>query len=1202
MQTGTGDGLPNVPSGTVTFLFTDIEGSTKLLEQLHDGYVKVLADQRDLLRAAFTHYYGHEIDTQGDAFFVAFPRALDALHCVIEAQQALARHAWPGGAQVRVRMGLHTGEPVVAGTGYVGMDVHRAARVAAAGHGGQVLLSQTTRDLIYQDLPPDVAVRALGEHTLKDIRTPQPLYQLDIAGLPTNFPPLKAMPASRASAVRPDQFATFGQLLSFLRQRAGLTQREWSIAVGYSDTHLSRMEQNQRVPDQATLSARFVPALQIEQEPEWATRLLELAALARQNADLPTQVIPAAETSLLDRIVGGQLVGRQGELAELRSLWARAQNGQAHLALISGEPGIGKTRLARELRAQAQLDGAVVLSGGCYEFEAVAPYLPFVEAIREWVEAQGPAALREGLGAAAPEVARLVPEIEARLGPLTPNHPLSPNEERLRLFDNLARFFQSLASAQGLLIVLDDLHWADQGTLSLLHYLLRRLREARVLVLAAYREAELDRAHPLSAALVEWNRERLATRVALGRLTAGETGAMLAALFGQAQVSPELEAAIHRETEGNPFFIEEVVKSLIEQGEIYRVGEGWERKAVAELSLPQSIKDAVGRRLNRLSPGCLEMLHTAAALGKVFPFGELAAVTGVSEDQLLDALDEAGVSQLVRAVGGETFAFTHDKIREALYEELNPIRRRRLHQRLGEALERLYVTPAAQAAHAPDIAHHFIQSGDLQKALAFSLAAAAWARQMFALEEALRYYQRAAESAEVLALPDQLTRIHESTGDVHFQRGVYQSAVAHYQQALTFLSPDDTARRAFLNMKIGEAYAQVGDERGLSFLRLAERELDPLTQTNELASILTNLGRFHHYHLQHWKAIEFYQRARHLAEPLDRPETLYYTYVYLAGAYQHLTQFAESEAWARRSIALGERKNHPLAMAAGFEFLAENANNQGHWSEALACAARDRDIGDKIGALDRVAWAEFCRAEALYGRGDLPQALEAAQVALALAERIGEGRVAVALGSLLARIETDLGHDDLARAGGELWLKRSDELGQVFVQSLGRHGLAYGHVQRGEWAEAAVLYDQCAALYGSTENRATPLILGPHSALARLGLGRVDEAAQMITDYLALAREAEALHPVGCALRAHGQILAAQGLKLEAEAAFAESVTTLDKLGSRLELGRACYQRGLLRQTLGKAEAARHDLQRALALFQACGAARDSELAAGSLT
>ncbi len=183
----------SLPGGTVTFLFTDIEGSTKLLKTLHEQYALVLGDQRDLLRAAFAKWNGHEIDTQGDAFFVAFSRASDALNCVIEAQRAIATHTWPQNLTVSVRMGLYTGEPIIARTGYIGLDVHRAARIASAGYGGQVLLSQTTRDLIYQDLPKEVSLHDLGSHKLKDIRYPQQIYQLDIAGLPVEFPPLKTL-------------------------------------------------------------------------------------------------------------------------------------------------------------------------------------------------------------------------------------------------------------------------------------------------------------------------------------------------------------------------------------------------------------------------------------------------------------------------------------------------------------------------------------------------------------------------------------------------------------------------------------------------------------------------------------------------------------------------------------------------------------------------------------------------------------------------------------------------------------------------------------------------------------------------------------------------------------------------------------------------------------------------------------------------
>jgi predicted ATPase/class 3 adenylate cyclase len=188
--------MANLPSGTVTFLFTDIEGSTRLLQQLGEQYAGLLAEHQQLLRAACETHHGQVVDVQGDSFFVAFPRAVDAINAVIQSQRALASHAWTNGVGVRVRMGLHTGEPQISESGYVGMDVHRAARIAAAAHGGQVLLSQTTYELVESELPAGVALRDLGEHRLKDLRRPKHLYQLVIAGLPADFPPLKSQAAA----------------------------------------------------------------------------------------------------------------------------------------------------------------------------------------------------------------------------------------------------------------------------------------------------------------------------------------------------------------------------------------------------------------------------------------------------------------------------------------------------------------------------------------------------------------------------------------------------------------------------------------------------------------------------------------------------------------------------------------------------------------------------------------------------------------------------------------------------------------------------------------------------------------------------------------------------------------------------------------------------------------------------------------------
>src|SRR5262245_55935188 len=349
-----------------------------------------------------------------------------------------------------------------------------------------------------------------------------------------------------------------------------------------------------------------------------------------------------AAVAILDALSRGRLVGRAAELAEARELWRRAREGHGHAVLLSGEPGAGKTRLAREITIQAAVDGAVVLTGGCYEYEATTPYLPFVEAFRRWTrEQKDDSALRAVLGDAAAQIAKLAPEIGSRLGPFQERPELEPHEERLLFFDAVAQVFTRLAREKGLLFYADDMHSADRGTLSLLGHLLRHLREERALIVGAYRDTELNRAHPLAKELVEWNRERLATRIALRRFDAAETSAQLSALLGE-NVSADFGEAVHRETEGNPFFVEEVLKALVEQGAVKRESGRWRRREIGELVLPQSVKEAIGNRLDRVSRESNEMLRAAAVLGKTFTFDELMATTGGrQEDATLDALDEA---------------------------------------------------------------------------------------------------------------------------------------------------------------------------------------------------------------------------------------------------------------------------------------------------------------------------------------------------------------------------------------------------------------------------------------------------------------------------------------------------------------------------------------------------------------------------------
>src|SRR5215472_6103799 len=352
-----------LPTGNVTFLFTDIEGSTRLIARHPDAMKEALARHHALLETAIESHRGRVFQIVGDAFLSAFENANDALSAALEAQRALHGQKWGEVGVVRVRMGLHTGAAEAREGDYVSsLTLARVQRVASAGHGGQTLLSSAAAEGVAGQLPRGTTLRHLGPYKLRGLPEPENVYQLVVPDLPSEFPPLRVEESSESSA------ASLGQLIR------------------------------------------------------------------------------------------GKLVGRSAELQQLKQHWDQALQARGHLALVSGEPGVGKTRLAQDLIAHAQKSGAIVLRGGCYEYEATTPYLPIVEAFREWVHWQSAEHLRAKLGPTAAEIAKLAPEIESKLGALSPNPPLPPNEERLRLFDNVARFLQSLAADNALLVFVDDLH------------------------------------------------------------------------------------------------------------------------------------------------------------------------------------------------------------------------------------------------------------------------------------------------------------------------------------------------------------------------------------------------------------------------------------------------------------------------------------------------------------------------------------------------------------------------------------------------------------------------------------------------------------------------------------------------------------------------------------------------------------------------
>lgn len=576
------------------------------------------------------------------------------------------------------------------------------------------------------------------------------------------------------------------------------------------------------------------------------------AALAPLETDQETvfaDITPSA--SLFDLLVRGRLIDREEELAALKGALDAMLSGRGQVLLMAGEPGIGKTRLADELLVYARLRGCIALTGRCYEQEVSIPYLAIAEALREATRSMPDDRLRDALGPHAPEVVKLVPELARRIPDLAPSPPLEPSQERLRLFESVRAFIAGIARLQPVVLMLDDLHWGDAATLELLRYLARSLRNDRILLLGTYRDVEVDRAHPLSTALAEMNRERLYRRILIRGLTREHVAAMIQAVFQTRNpVSVEMRDLIYQETEGNPFFVEEVLKHLVETGAIYRTEAGWERKPIEELDVPQSVREVIGRRLERVSEACRRTLTLASVVGRRFTFEVQQQSAGTSEDELLDALDEASRAQLIREHGAghqAAYEFAHALIREVLYDGLAHRRRMALHQKVAEALEVVYGTRSEEAVE--DLAYHFThaQAASVEKAIDYSLRAARKSMGLFAHEEAVRFYRNTLDLLRELKDEAREANVQIALGLALTYLDKTDEAVAAFETALAFYETrGDRTTVARIHRLIGHALERHWEfQRAVTHLERALAGLDPATQLDDILQTHVDLARAH---------------------------------------------------------------------------------------------------------------------------------------------------------------------------------------------------------------------------------------------------------------------------------------------------------------------------------------------------------------------
>jgi DNA-binding CsgD family transcriptional regulator len=758
--------------------------------------------------------------------------------------------------------------------------------------------------------------------------------------------------------------------------------------------------------------------------------------------------------ALLDKsVVSPVLIGRAAYIETLdRAMDETRSHGKT--ILIAGEAGVGKTRLVREIKKDAAAQGLLTLEGNAFEPDRALAYAPLIDLLRRFL-ASHPKNQKflTDLGSDARPLARLVPDIARLLPRAASASALEPEEEKRRLYLSLTQFFSQLAKNQSLLIVFEDVHWSDDSSLDFLLFLAQRIASRKILLVLTYRSEQT--LPSLDHLLAELDREDLAAELVLTSLNSAQTDALIRTIFDlKRPIRGEFLEPIYGLTEGNPFFIEEILKSLLAAGEIFHADGVWDRKPMHELHFPRSIQEAVQRRIAHLSEGAQRTLEVAAIADRAFSLPLLVELTYMDEPKVVQVVKELIRAQLVVEESADQFAFRHALTREAVYGLLLKRERKVLHQRVAETLERMFAE--SLDSYVADLAYHYHAAESWEKALEYALRAGERSQSMFAPREAIEQFTRAIESAHKLArLPE--PALLRARGQAHETIGDFEQARADYEQAW------DAARAAHDRMAEWQAlldlgflwasrdYAKTGDyfQQALAHARSMN---DPRT----LGHTLNRVGNWYVNIEQPHVALGYHQEALNIFQELDDRAGLAETFDLLGLASEEAADGIQMTDYYSQAIALFRELDDRVGLSSSL--LISSAATENYFTstcvaapitlaEAMAQADEALRLAREIGwrAGECFSLGTPCLSLGAYGEYD--QALARVRGGLRIAEEIEHRQWIGTLHSGYGAVLLDL----LALSEARRHLEQS------LVLSAEVHSLIFLHMASGFLASTCVL-------------------------------------------------------------------------------------------------------------------------------------------------
>ena len=693
------------------------------------------------------------------------------------------------------------------------------------------------------------------------------------------------------------------------------------------------------------------------------------------------------------------LIGRVHDLSSLHLLAERAKSGQGQVAVLSGEAGIGKSRLVAEIKTFTASQGFLLLQGSCFPTDHSIPYAPLLDLLRSFL-------ISHSSERPAPEVKQviqaflpLLPDIGSMLAgglPLSTLSVLDPEQEKRRRFEILAHFLTSQTSTPPLLLVMEDLHWCDDTSLEFLHYLARRCSAHRLLLLLTYRSDEVRPG--LRHFLAQLDRERLVQEFLLARLTRDEVEAMLRAIFALPRSARlELPDPIYMLTDGNPFFVEEALKSLIATGEIFYANGRWDRKDLRELHVPRSIQDAVQQRTDQLSDAARRVMTLAAVAGRRFNFALLQELTQHDEQRLLQLIKELIAAQLVVEESADQFAFRHALTRQAIYADLLVRERKALHRSIADTMEHIYASTLD--AHLADLAYHSYEAGAWEKALEYGQRAGEQAYRLYAPQTAIEQVTRALNAAEHASLIPPAT-LYRLRGQAYETLGDFEQTRLDYETTLRMAQADGAYHAEWQAlMDLGSLWAERDYAQTGSYFQQALALAGRMDDSPTLAHSLNSLGNWHLNIEQPREALQYHREALTLFQQAHDAHGIAETFDLLGMTSALGGDLLQATTHYRQAIALFRELDDRQGLVSSLATVMILGEGGGYEIETMVPAttsfAESLHLGELalqtargIGQHSGEAYALLGLAQYLGPHGEYAQAFEMAQASLAIAEQI----------------------------------------------------------------------------------------------------------------------------------------------------------------------------------------------------------------------